>query len=179
MTQHYLHSLCRKNSGNGTGWYAPAELEDSQQAPAYVIPADKSGSAFETYLAEVRVSGPMPKRLNCQMSRIGRREFLLNLADGIRFRERRVFPTHRTLAYMGRFGHPDFALPLLEIEPESPEQTEHLFNDQQMIIIGCDPFQHYEGMMLPSSDMNMQPPDFADNAHDFLQEIEKNQQEVI
>ncbi|MDM8549322.1 hypothetical protein QUF72_04555 [Desulfobacterales bacterium HSG2] len=178
QTQHYLHSLCRKNVGNGTGWYAPAEIEDSQQAPGYVIPTDETGSAFGNYLVEVRVSVPgrMPEWLNCRLIRTGRREFLLSLGDGIRFRERQVFPTHRTLAYMGRFGHSDFAHPLLEVEPEFPDRTERLFNDRQMIIIGCDPFQHYDGIMMPSSDMNMRPADFAEYEQDFLEE---NQQEVI
>lgn len=153
QAQHYLHSLCRKNMGNRTGWYAPAELGDSQQAPGYVIPTDETGSAFGHYLVEIRVSVPgrMPEWSDCRLIRIGRREFLLGLGDGIRFRERRVFPTHRTLAYMGKFGHPDFAHPLLEVEPESPDQTERLFNEKGMIIIGCDPFRHYDGIMTPLS----------------------------
>ena len=147
--EHYLHSLCRANIGDGSGWYAPIELPDSQQAVGYAIPVNECGRTFDSYIVEVgtyrKTTSPIWKVYH--LTKVAKREFLLKLsAEEIRFTERRVYSHYRKLPYRGSLKHPDFAYFLIELQPEEPDQIDDLFENKRMFIIGCNPFANYDGI---------------------------------
>lgn len=147
--EHYLHSLCRTNRGDGMGWYAPIEVSDSQGTVGYALPVDKDGSTFASYFVEVgmhrQTKRPAWKRYH--LVKVAERDFSLKLGpDDVRFSERRVHPDYRILPYRGKLKHPDFSYGLIELQPHDPVQIDALFEKRRLFIIGCDPFLHYEGV---------------------------------
>ncbi len=152
--EHYLHSLCRINRGDGIGWYAPIEISDSQGTVGYALPVDKDGSTFASYFVEVgmnrQTKRPVWKRYH--LVKVAKRDFILKLgSDEVRFSERRVHPDYRILPYRGKLKHLDFSYGLIELQPHDLVQIDALFEKRRLFIIGCDPFLHYEGVEMVSS----------------------------
>jgi hypothetical protein len=147
--EHYLHSLCRTNRGDGMGWYAPIELSDAQGALGYAIPVDQTGSIFTEYVVEVGThhQTKRPTWKKYRLIQVTKRDFVLELnADTVRFSERPVYPAYRALPYRGKLTHPDFSYGFIELQPTDPGQIDTLFEEKQLFIIGCNPFSQYKGI---------------------------------
>jgi hypothetical protein len=47
---------------------------------------------------------------------------------------------------VGELRHEDFALMLSEIEPERPGSLDELYDEENILVIGCEAFTHYSGI---------------------------------
>ena len=79
-----------------------------------------------------------------QLIKQGEDSFALRLGQiELWFNLRASAKDQRRLPYVGKLGHEDFQYLFVEIEPEDPDTLDKLYDDQDMFIIGCEPFTHY------------------------------------
>lgn len=144
----FLHSLVRTQVGEKKGWCAPIELgENAPHYISFVVPvSDKVDNVYTCEL--VRAREDQRDIIQLELTKQGRDSFFLTF-DGIEvwFVVRPVARQDRRLPYIGKLKHPDFALPLVEIEPENPAMLDRLYLERGVGVLGCDPFTHYDGSM--------------------------------
>jgi hypothetical protein len=143
----FVHSLVRTVKGKKEGWCAPVEVgEASPHYISFVVPI-VDGRTHERYACEVvRTSRDGDKIAAHDMIREGGDSFVLKVADKeLWFTVRSVARKERCLPYVGSLKHPDFTSPFIEIEPEDPSKLDQLFEDENVIVVGCDPTTHYGG----------------------------------
>jgi hypothetical protein len=150
INMHFVHSLVKIRDDDKLGWYAPAELGDSTpHYISFVIPVDDSNALFEEYACEaVKIEKEGNRSVaHYEMTRSGKDAFVLKLKDARFWFVVRPAPNQeRALRYVGKLEHPDFVLPLTEIEPEKPALLDKLCQDEDTFLIGCEPFTHYAGL---------------------------------
>jgi hypothetical protein len=144
---HFVHSLVRFQEGEKRGWCAPMELGEA--APHYVSFVVPVGDKLdERYTCElVRAREGEREIIPIELVREGKDSFCLTF-DGteVWFVVRPVSRQDRRLPYVGKLGHPDFALQFVEIEPENHAALDRLFLECGVGVLGCDPFSHYRGV---------------------------------
>jgi hypothetical protein len=144
---HFIHTLCRRSLGTGMGWYAPLELENSEQGVCFAAPVDDKRRLFGSYRVEfVRLA-----RLAAEGGP-GAADAEVVDRDAIRFSiqgeaftlvARRVFGRYRALPYRGRLSHADFRLRLVEFEEAQEGVFDALLESNGIVVMGCDPHSHY------------------------------------
>ncbi|HUG94253.1 MAG TPA: hypothetical protein VML55_25715 [Planctomycetaceae bacterium] len=149
-TLPHVHSLVRLRGHRPDGWYAPVELgEAAPQYANFVVPVTSSHCFFDRYTCELgnQRSDAIERRLvpfelrlveEALVLTVGKRRLWFVAAPGAE--------QARVLEYRGALSHPDFAYPLIEIEPHDPGELDQLFDEQGWFLIGCDPFTHYGGL---------------------------------
>jgi hypothetical protein len=149
-----MHTLVRRNIGEGTGWYAPAELQSA--APTglgFAVPVDSDGGFFSAYwvqVASISDRGDISLDAYRMIPRTSR-EFILDdfLPGEAVFVPRKTLPAHRFLKYKGRFRHHDFTHNLVELVPRKDEEFELFFAESRLVIVGCDPSNYNGFVALP------------------------------
>jgi hypothetical protein len=143
----FVHSLARTQDGKKKGWCAPIELgEDAPHYVSFVVPV--GAKPDDLYICElVRASENQREIIPLELIKEGNDSFFLAF-DGVVvwFIVRPVSRHDRRLPYIGKLKHPDFELPFMEIEPESPTALDQIFLEQGVGVLGCDPFTHYAGL---------------------------------
>jgi hypothetical protein len=143
----FVHSLVKVDHGSKLGWLAPTELDsEANQYIGFAIPKDATGELAEEYECDVVTATKKGRKVEAfRLSRSGSDSFVLDLPKGIRtwFHIRPVGNVQKGLPYLGALQHPDFAFPLVEIEPEDVAQLDELFVSQGLFLVGCDPEKHY------------------------------------
>jgi hypothetical protein len=142
----FVHSLVRIKNGAKAGWCTPVELGEA--APHYisfVIPVDDG--ADDSYACEVvRIDGDEREVVVYKLVKEGRDSFLLRVDKAeLWFTVRPVSQKERRLPYVGKLKHADFASLFTEIEPEEPSALDRLYEDEGVLVVGCDPVTHYLG----------------------------------
>jgi len=145
----FVHSLVKRKVDEKTGWYAPAELDEStDHYLSFVIPVAEGNRIFDEYTCEAVRIGKADKRtvVPCVLTKQGKDAFLLNVNQTqLWFVVRSGRKQVPALPYIGTLKHPDFEFALTEIEPEDPSKLDKLCEDEDTFLIGCDPFLHYSG----------------------------------
>jgi hypothetical protein len=113
-----------------------------------VIPLAKLGGFFPKYTCETIITENGAKKIEAhELVSRGENSFELRLGKlGLWFTVRPVRKEDRRLPFVGEVGHSDFALPLMEIEPEEPRILDRLHDEESTFVIGCEPFTHYSGI---------------------------------
>src|SRR5262249_13386810 len=141
----FVHSLVKTQKGEKVGWCAPIELGES--APHYisfVIPVDEEMD--DRYACEVR-GGDQRMIVAHEMIRTGKDSFFLDIGDArLWFTVRPASTKGPRLPYVGQLKHADFTSWFAEIEPEDVSRLDRLCDDENLIVIGCDPFNHYSNV---------------------------------
>jgi hypothetical protein len=141
----FVHSLVRTTNGSKTGWCAPIELgESSPHYISFVIPV-VDGQISDRYVCEVAATSRQGRTIEVhEMIRMGADSFLLRVAEmDLGFTVRPVSRKERYLPYIGQLEHDDFTFRFLEIEPEDLAMLDQLFEDKNLVVVGCDPAAHY------------------------------------
>lgn len=151
VPQNYMHTLVRRNIGDGIGWYAPAELPNT--APTglgFAVPVKSDGGFFSSYwvqVASVSDNGDVSLDGYRLMPRSSGDFILDDFKPGEAvFVPRKTFPAYRLLRYKGRFRHDDFKHDLVELVPRRDDEFELFFAESRLVIIGCDP-SYYTGFV--------------------------------
>jgi hypothetical protein len=141
----FVHSLVKTKNAEKVGWCAPIELGES--APHYVsfvIPVDDGMD--DRYICEI-LRGDQRNLVAHEMIREGKDSFFLAIGEmRLWFTVRPSSKKGRRLPYVGALKHADFTSLFTEIEPEEPSRLDRLCEDENVIIVGCDPFTHYSGI---------------------------------
>jgi hypothetical protein len=146
----FVHSLVKATVKGKKGWCAPAELgEAAPHYVSFVVPLTSAGEFFHEYTCEiVRTLEQGSKTIEAyELLPQGRDCFLLSIDDvEFWFTLRTVPKGDRRLPYVGKLRHPDFAFLFTEIEPEDQKRLDKLYDDDNIFVIGCEPFTHYLGI---------------------------------
>jgi hypothetical protein len=131
------------------GWVAPVELPDEGgQAGALVVPLDANGGLHPRYrLGYAKYLGKGSYQSYSSVldrQQPGDLEWSIG-GRTVCFRLRLVGGQPVVFDYVGQFLHPDFHSRLAEIEPESERQLDELFDEESVVVVGCDPATPYPG----------------------------------
>jgi hypothetical protein len=147
---HEVHFLTLAVVKGLQGWIAPVEaLNESHQTGTYAIPIQASGTFFNHYcLGFVKYLGQGRLLANSSIMELQNSGFFKVQIGGatVRFQIRLSDGNPIIYEYVGGLLHPDFQLPLAEIEPESEQQLDDLYSQERIVVVGCDPASCYGGM---------------------------------
>ncbi len=145
----FVHGLVKTEVGGRRGWITPVELgEAAPHYVSFVIPQNAKHGFFNVYTCEtVSANEGRRERMSHELSRKGHDSFLMRINDrDLWFVVRSGSKDDAKLPYIGTLTHHDFQSKLTEIEPETPEILDRLFEENGVIVVGCDPFIHYAGI---------------------------------
>ena len=153
-TSHYIHFLVRHANGKPLGWIAPVEqTEDGPTGGSYVVPVARNGRFLKRYQIDFRRYSGIGQRSPTETTVAtleqseGKSLFVFQVADTtVIFQEKPGDPDLNRLKYTGQLIHPDFSYSLAEIEPVPEESLDELFTNTGYVLIGCDPWENYDGM---------------------------------
>jgi hypothetical protein len=136
---HYMHFLTLGNFGNGTGWYAPKELDTGQGLgrSSLVVPVQPAGNLFAGYWAWVITLDEGAPRLLDEPFEVSPDGDGLKMelpSAWIRLTVSKMAPQQ----YRGTLAHPDFRHPFVAISPVEDEAYNLLFPQDKAVIIGVD-----------------------------------------
>jgi hypothetical protein len=149
----FVHGLVRTRASGREGWCAPVELgEATPHYVSFAIPVDEVLGFFDRYTCETVVTDKGDKTTESHdLMRQGDDSFMVRLGESeVWFTVRPVSKGDRRLPYVGKLGHEDFRHSFTEIEPVDPRVLDKLYNNEHLIIIGCEPFAHYSGITTPA-----------------------------
>jgi hypothetical protein len=145
----FVHSLVKTRTHGKKGWCAPAELgESTPHYISFVIPMVDKRTFFSEYTCETITRKAGETRVESpQLIRRSEDSFALRLCDlDLWFTLRPGPKDELRLPYIGKLGHDDFRYLFMEIEPEDPDTLDKLYENNDVFIIGCEPFTHYSNI---------------------------------
>jgi hypothetical protein len=143
MMNHYMHFLSDNYDGT---WIHPSEPEIRLGA-TYVVPVDENGIFFPTYQVDYvrRLNIDIAPKMHSALGKKVDGENAFTVQIGLsKFTFTDVFEGKklRKFKYVGKFQHPDFEFELAEVY--NLESLDKLFEEESMLVVGCEPFFHYK-----------------------------------
>ena len=144
---HFFHYMALSLSSSGRGWVSPAEMPKNDQSfGTLVAPVDDYHNLFDRYIIKY-VTHKTVGQFTVD-------ETLFDLQPNgwlkgtigpysLKFRPLRRNESVIAFKYVGNFSHPDLNRTLVEMEAESDEYLDRMFDDRRIIIAGCDPVKDY------------------------------------
>jgi hypothetical protein len=144
----FVHSLVMFPKNGSKGWCAPVELgEAAPHYVSFVIPVNDNNAYFDEYICETVRLGEKQQIESHELVKHGKDSFLLQLGQReLWFTAQPGSKADRRLPYVGGLSHEDFQRLFTEIEPEEPDEVDRIFDKNNVLVIGCEPFKHYAGM---------------------------------
>lgn len=143
---NYVHYLATATQNMKKGWVAPIELSELQCGTLAVPVADIDQSLFFQYSLECAVYQSNGKYDSFSVIlRLERKTTLSASIKGalVEFVERKIDNKPVIWNYIGQFSHADFMYPLCEIEPKDEQVLADLYEQEKVLIPGCDPETAY------------------------------------
>ena len=140
--------MVRAETKRGKGWCAPIEIgEAAAHYVSFVLPLDDRGHFVPHYTCETVSANAGARRIqSLELVKHGEDSFVLRIGSIELWFAARPVSRGERLAYVGELKHDNLNHLLVEIEPEEPANLDRLFESDRTIVIGCDPFAHYEGI---------------------------------